>query len=136
MTSIKNNQGHIGYALDDAYIHMAIAKNFALNGVWGITEYGFTSSTSSLLYTLLLSIIYSLFGVNEITPLILNIIFATLSICVIYRLLKQNNINNTYIFIVLQLITFLTPLPALIFSGMEHTLQILITILFVHLSAK
>jgi hypothetical protein len=53
--SIIRNQGHVVYALDDAYIHMAIAKNFAQHGVWGITQYGFTSSSSSLLYTLLLS---------------------------------------------------------------------------------
>lgn len=133
--SIRNNQGHVGYALDDAYIHMAIAKNFAQNGVWGITQYGFASSSSSLLYTLLLSFIYFIFGVNEITPLILNVIFATLSICFIYYLLKRNNIKETYIFIILQLIIFLTPLPALIFSGMEHTLQILVAIPFVYLSA-
>lgn len=134
--SIKNNQGQIAYALDDAYIHMAIAKNYALYGIWGITQYGFTSSSSSLLYTLLLSFIYFLSGVNEITPLILNIIFATLSIGVIYHILKQNKLKNIYIFIILQLIIFLTPVPALIFSGMEHTLQILITIPFVYLSAK
>ncbi|MFA0823378.1 MAG: hypothetical protein ACC612_10880 [Methanomethylovorans sp.] len=136
ITSIKINQGHIAYALDDAYIHMSIAKNFALHGVWGITQYDFASSSSSLLYTLLLSFIYFLFGVNEVIPLILNIIFATLSIWVIYCLLKQNNIKDIYIFILLQLIIFLTPLPALIFTGMEHTLQILITIPFVYLSAK
>lgn len=134
--SIKNNHGQIAYALDDAYIHMAIAKNFAQNGVWGITQYDFTSSSSSLLYTLLLSFIYFLFGVNEINPLILNVIFATLSIYVIYYLLKQNNIKESYIFVILQLIIFLTPLPALIFSGMEHTLQILITIPFVYISAR
>lgn len=136
ITSIKINQGHVAYALDDAYIHMSIAKNFALHGVWGITQYEFASSSSSLLYTLLLSFIYFLFGVNEVIPLILNIIFATLSVCVIYWLLKQNNIKDVYIFILLQLIIFLTPLPALIFTGMEHTLQILITIPFVYFSAK
>src|SRR5207244_12543416 len=30
-----HNQGKITYAVDDAYIHMAIAKNFARHGVWG-----------------------------------------------------------------------------------------------------
>lgn len=134
--SIRKNQGQIVYALDDAYIHMAIAKNFALHGVWGITRYGFTSSSSSILYTLLLSVIYFIFGVNEITPFILNMIFATLSICVIFYFLKRNELNSFYIFIVLVSIIFFTPLTALIFSGMEHTLQLLITITFVYLSAK
>ncbi len=134
--SVRNNQGHIVYALDDAYIHMAIAKNFAQHGVWGVTQYGFSSSSSSLLYTFLLSVIYFLFGVNEFAPFILNIIFATLSICLIFYFLRQKGLNSLLIFMVLVFIIFFTPLPALIFSGMEHTLQILITIPFVYLSAR
>ena len=56
--SIRENQGHIIYALDDTYIHMAMAKNFSQHGVWGMTKYGFTSSSSSPLWTLLLSLCY------------------------------------------------------------------------------
>ncbi len=50
--------GHIIYPLDDAYIHMAIAKNFSKYGVWGINKEYFTSSSSSLLYTVILSFSY------------------------------------------------------------------------------
>lgn len=42
--SIEKNEGHIVYALDDPYIHMAMAKNFAEHGVWGVTKYGFTQA--------------------------------------------------------------------------------------------
>ncbi|MGO9387121.1 MAG: hypothetical protein ACLPWD_03630 [Methanobacterium sp.] len=42
--SLRLNNGHFAYGLDDAYIHMSIAENFALHGVWGVTLYGFTSS--------------------------------------------------------------------------------------------
>ena len=42
--SVKMNQGHLIYALDDTYIHMAIAKNTVQNGVWGITKYEFSNS--------------------------------------------------------------------------------------------
>ena len=76
------NDGHIIYALDDAYIHMAIAKNFSQKGVWGVTDEGFSSSSSSLLYTLLLSLIF-LFGPNEIAPLIINLVAATLFLCLV-----------------------------------------------------
>ena len=32
--SLRLNNGHFAYGLDDAYIHMSIAENFALHGVW------------------------------------------------------------------------------------------------------
>jgi hypothetical protein len=44
IVSLRLNQGHFVYGLDDAYIHMSIAKNFALHGVWGVTPYAFSSS--------------------------------------------------------------------------------------------
>ena len=43
---ILRENGHLVYALDDPYIQMAMAKNFVLHGVWGITRFGFTSSSS------------------------------------------------------------------------------------------
>ena len=45
----NNTLGHLTYVLDDPYIHMAVAKNFVSYGVWGVTKYGFTSVTSSIL---------------------------------------------------------------------------------------
>ena len=41
------NQGIFTYVLDDPYIHMDMAKNLVLHGVWGVDQYGFTSSSSS-----------------------------------------------------------------------------------------
>src|SRR5579859_966505 len=69
LASLSQNDGHLIYTLDDPYIHMAMAKNFALYNVWGITRYGFTSATSSPLWTFLLSLFYRVFGVSDYTPL-------------------------------------------------------------------
>lgn len=69
--SIENNQGHLIYPLDDTYIHMAIAKNASQNHIWGVTKYAFTSSTSSPLWTSLLTGMFLIFGVNDAMPLIL-----------------------------------------------------------------
>lgn len=129
------NDGNLVYSLDDAYIHMAIAKNFSQHGVWGITKKKFSSSSSSLLYTLLLSLIF-LFGPNEIAPLIINLVAANLFLCFVYYILKiKYNLPPYATFTGLILLIFLIPLPFLIFTGMEHTIQIFIFIVFVYLAS-
>lgn len=127
---------HLIYALDDAYIHMAIAKNFASNGVWGITRYGFTSTSSSILWTLLISLTYLIFGVNEFSPLILNLTVAILLIFTLYKILKSENLKEKYILLTIITIILLTPLYPLILSGQEHLLQILIDLLFIYYASK
>lgn len=132
--SFNLNQGHLIYTLDDPYIHMAIAKNFAHYGVWGVTQHEFTSTSSSLLWTIIISFVYLIFGVNEITPFILNIIFAFGTLSVVYFILDDFKISKTYTLIIILLIIFLTPLPALVFTGMEHIMHIFLVILFIYLS--
>jgi len=75
--------------------------------------------------------------VNEVSPLILNIIFATFTVLSINWILKnyRSVFPPFYIFLTLLGVIFFTPLPALIFIGMEHTLHVLVTILFVYFSA-
>lgn len=134
--SIKQNQGHLVYTLDDPYIHMSIAKNFAQYGVWGITKYEFSSSSSSLLWTLLLSLNYFLFGANEVSPFILNFIFATLIVFGTYLLLRKYTSRAVFTLTVLLSIIFFTPLAPIVFCGQEHTMHAYFTILSVYLSAK
>ena len=136
IVSLKLNQGHFVYGLDDAYIHMSIAKNFALHGIWGVTPYAFSSSSSSLLWTLILSSIFYIIGVNVLVSFILNIILATITISLVYYILRFYKIHPAYNFMVLIGIVFFTPLPYLIFIGMEHILQIILVIAFVFLTVK
>ena len=136
--SLKLNQGHVVYALDDAYIHMAMAKNFAQHGVWGVTPYQFTSASSSPLWTFLLSAIYFVFGVNNVTPLVLNILFATLLVLALGRILESlaTGLPRPYIFGVLLSVLFFAPIPSLIFAGLEHVLQTLVTLLLVFYTSR
>src|SRR3954454_10379831 len=127
--SLRQHAGHLVYALDDAYIHMAIAKNFARWGVWGVTRYGFSSSTSSPLWPLILAAIYLVSGPNAISPLLLNILCATLSLYVVYRELRRRGGGAGLIAIALVAIVVLTALPSLIFTGMEHSLHIWLTLM-------
>ncbi len=134
LLSINRNQAHLIYPLDDTYIHMAMAKNAVLYHVWGVTKYAFTSSTSSPLWTALLAITYLAFGVNEVLPLILNVLFGTFLIIVSYFFLAKY-INNTFrTFIILLAAVFVTPLPSLTIAGMEHVLHAFLSLCFAYLS--
>ena len=134
--SLKLNQGHLIYALDDAYIHMAIAKNFALHGIWGVNKYQFSSSASSLLWPLLIAFTYLITGPNEVISFILNLILGAIAIFLVYYILRSYKVLPIYNFIILLAVIFFTPIPALIFMGMEHILQIILITSFVYLSAR
>jgi hypothetical protein len=134
--SYLQNEEHMVYSLDDAYIHMAMAKNLAIDGVWGVSKYEFTSSSSSILWTSLLALFYYLFGVNEITPLILNLIFASLVIISSYFILIKHSIKKSFIFLILLSLVVVTPLPPLMFTGLEHVFHIWVSLLFMYLVSE
>lgn len=60
--SFNNNNGTAVFALDDPYIHLAMARNLAEHGVWGVTPDGFTATSSAPLYTLILAILFLITG--------------------------------------------------------------------------
>ena len=128
--SLAANDGHLVYALDDAYIHMAMARHFAEDGVWGLTRYEFSSSSSSPLWTLLLAATYRLTGVNELAPFILNLLCLIAVVWIAYRLLRKSGAGPGYVFLWLAAMIFITGLPALAFTGMEHLLHVALVLAF------
>lgn len=119
-------EGFFSYILDDAYIHLAIAKNFALYGNWGITKYIFSSTSSSPIFTLILSALISIFGDHHLIPLWLNLL---LSVFIIVFLGKhfsryfssEKLIAFSILFALLSSVVYVQ-----ILSGMEHILQVLV----------
>ncbi|HET6898569.1 MAG TPA: hypothetical protein VFK70_09485 [Vicinamibacteria bacterium] len=101
---------------------MAVARSLARDGVWGVTPYAFTSSTSSLAWPLLLALADLVVGVREATPLVLNLLFAGAALLLADRLLRGASLGLRAAALVA--LVFFTPLPTLVLSGMEHTLHI------------
>ena len=128
--SLARTEWHLVYPLDDAYIHMAIAKNLAGHGVWGVTRYEFTSCSSSPLWIILLSGLYRIFGVNEWIPLLLNLLFGALVLVVAHHWLARSISKRASTAVTVLALCFLIPVPVLALSGMEHTLHVLLLILF------
>jgi hypothetical protein len=134
--SLDKTHGHLVYALDDAYIHMAMAKHFAEHGVWGATEYGFSSTSSSPLWTLILSATYLVFGTNQVSPFVLDVIAATLILPALYFILVRYGLSWPATLLVLLVTLFSAPLPGLVFTGQEHMLHIFVTLVFAYLVAQ
>ncbi len=121
--SLKITNGHFVYTQDDPYISMATARNWVRYGVWGGDRYRFSSSTSSLLWPLLLAICYKLFGVHATIPLELNLLLVCALFIAANKLLKKRSLSPTWIAVTLFVMILMVPLPLLVTSGLEHVLH-------------
>ncbi|NWF64767.1 MAG: hypothetical protein HXY38_10720 [Chloroflexi bacterium] len=135
LASMNNAKGHFGYPLDDTYIHMAMAKNFVVNGVWGASHAGFSSSTSSPLWTFLIAVGFLSIGVNDLVPFVLAFIAGNAVIVAGFGVLISR-LGALRTGIALSALVILTPLAMLTLSGMEHVLHGLLTILLLFEAAK
>ncbi|SDM21577.1 hypothetical protein [Chryseobacterium taihuense] len=126
--SVRQTDGSYTYLIDDAYIHLAIAKNFALHKVWGITQYQFSSTSSSPLFTFIISVLIRIFGDNDLLPLYFNM-FCGFGI--VYSLVKYfSAIFNTVNLVVLSVLftLFFSVLHVQLLSGMEHIFHVLLIV--------
>ncbi len=131
--ALKKTGGHFCYPLDDTFIHMAVSKNLALHGNWGITPTGFVSTSSSPLFTIVLAVFFKIFSVNVIMPLVVSAVGTLLMLMAMQKELNNHSSLTTSNKVICVLLTLLTgAVPALTLLGMEHTLQIAFTLFFVH----
>lgn len=124
INSVSKTEGHYVYVLDDAYIHLSVAKNFALHEVWGITKYQFSSTSSSPFFTYIISVLIKVFGNNDQIPLYFNAVF---SIGIIYFLTQYysgifHDLKKTCISVLFTL--FFAVLHLQLLAGMEHIFQV------------
>jgi hypothetical protein len=130
--SYYRNDHHVVYSLDDAYIHLSMAKNLIEYGVWGVTRYGFASCSSSIIWTALVAGIYYLTGAKEIIPLILNLLFASLTLITSFYILKRFGITPLESLFILIAVIIFSPLPPIMFTGMEHVMHVWFTLVFIY----
>jgi hypothetical protein len=129
-TGMRGTDGHLIYAVDDAYIHMAVAKNFAESGLWGCTPFHFSSSSSSLLWTFGLGVAYRLFGVRDVIPLVLNIALVVATLALANRCLTRFGAPPVLRAAAFVGLVVAFPMTGMVLLGMEHVLHLLLTIGF------
>ncbi|HYC65268.1 MAG TPA: hypothetical protein VEC14_11105 [Reyranellaceae bacterium] len=115
--------GALVYWIEDAYIHLAMARNLALHGVFGATPHEFTTSSSSPLWVLLLAAAMLVTGPDMRLGLALNLLAALAFAAIAARVLGSSAESNRARWLAgvaaALLALLVAPLP-LILSGMEH----------------
>lgn len=115
--------GRWSYALDDAYIHLAMGRQFGDTGIWGLGGH-FASASSSPLWTVMLAACELLGLLGTYTPLVANLLLL-IPLCALavtwltdagWRLWTATGwIIGAAI---------VAAVPALVLAGMEHVLQL------------
>ncbi len=119
-TALSLTGGHLVYAVDDAYIHLAMARTLAESGVWGISAAQPAFASSSPGWTLLLAGLYVIGLRSEWVPFILNVAGAVLLLVLVDRPARRSLLpsDSGRLWLILAVV-FVTPVPALVLSGME-----------------
>lgn len=131
---LTENGGHFVYALDDPYIHLALAENLA-HGHYGINPGEFSSPSSSILWPFLL-IPFAGSKLHVYLPLIWNLIFGVMSAGLIgYAVSRwppqvdeRRSMSMGKQLVTAILLIMVANLASLTLVGMEHVFQVLIAI--------
>lgn len=133
---LKLNAGMFSYTLDDPYIHMALAKHIA-SGHYGINANEYSAPSSSIIWPYILAP-FAGFGWFNYVPLIINY---ACSLGTIYlftqlfsRLFAEVDAKRKNILTVIATagIIVVTNIIGLAFAGMEHSLQVYLSLLLVY----
>lgn len=133
---MRLTSGHWVYTLDDAYIHMAMARTLAEHGVWGVAPSEATFCSSSPLWTLLLAFGFKVLGVHDWLPGVLNIGCLLLALLVADDEMRKACVEAKLRVAAGLVLLFLAPLTVIVSTGMEHTLHVLLMLLFLGVSLR
>ena len=128
--SLAQTEGHFNYGLDDPYIHLAISKNIAQHGIWGVTQYAYSSASSSPLWTAILAVSIKLVGDHDLIPFVLGVIASCAVAFVCFFRFKSTGFHTGLAVACSFAVFMVGPLQLLPFTGMEHSLQILLDLIF------
>jgi hypothetical protein len=121
------NGGHLVYTLDDPYIHLALAENI-IHGHYGVNTADVCAPSSSILWPYILAP-FAPFASGVYAPLALNVLFAVATLYTFFRIavLAIGPRHPALLVWVQVALVLATNTIGLVFMGMEHSLQLLIT---------
>jgi hypothetical protein len=120
LARIVARNGEIVFPLDDPFLHLAIAKHLAEDGVYGVTRESFSAASSSIVWPWVLAALERVVGDHRVTPILLNLAAAG---ALLVHVGRRTSVWTT------ALIAVAAPLAPMIVLGMEHVAHAWITVL-------
>ncbi|MFH1514179.1 MAG: hypothetical protein ABIG42_01835, partial [bacterium] len=127
------NQGHFGYTLDDAYIHLALAENI-VKGHYGVNLGEYSAPASSIIWPVIIAP-FARMSFGYYFPLLINFL-ASIGTILIFRIIVErifdfydNPKKPLLMSLIVIALIFVANLVGLVYTGMEHSLQLFITAL-------
>jgi hypothetical protein len=127
------DEGHFIYTLDDAYIHLALAENIA-RGHYGVNLGEFSAPSSSIIWPFLLAP-FSKLRVGTYMPLVINLLASFGSVYLFGSLAvrsagESETFNRLPVVCILMILLIpITNVVGLLFTGMEHSLQVFLAMM-------
>lgn len=126
--------GQIFYSLDDPYIHLALAENIA-RGHYGVNLSEPSAASSSILWPALL-VPFARTGFHDQWPLVINVLCAFASAGILQAIVRRGMPSQSPPFhwlrpLIVSLAAVGFNLVGLVFTGMEHSLQVLLALALV-----
>lgn len=128
--------GEFTYALDDPYIHLRLGQNLAEHGVFGVNPDEFASAGSSVIWPLAIAGVIKLTGPLVGIPYVLTLICGVITLVLVDRWARHEALSLAVRVAVMVAMIVVAPLLLMTFTGMEHVLQIGLSILLVHQGIK
>lgn len=131
VATIALTRGTLTYIIDDAYIHLTMARNLAFHGTWGMVPGAFESSSSSPGWVTLIAGLMRLApGIAEWLPLIVN---AAACVGILAIFARHQDViavrgRSVWRIAAVLLLPAALFLPGLILLGMEHSLHTLLVL--------
>jgi hypothetical protein len=136
MLARQKCDGGLAYALDDAYIHLAIAKNLFLHGNWGISPNRFSTPSSSLAWPAAASAVFCFVGVQGSVYWVFNVLAASLAVIIPWSLFSARWAPAWLMIVMLGSLILATPMIPLAATGMEHLAHAVVSLLFLYTACQ
>jgi hypothetical protein len=121
---VRYCDGNFVYILDDAYIHLSIAQNLMVRGIYAVNADFPALASSSPVWPFLLATTSAIS--NDIThsPLIINAVVSAIVLVIITVICQKGGLSWISTIVVSGVVWVTVPMAVMIFNGMEHALHI------------